>query len=190
MRDVTNETAAYVAGIIDGEGYIGIAKTKKTGSMRSTRYAGVLIVGNTSRRLIAELVTTFGIGSVTYRRGGERKKECFLWAIQSRNARDVLLRVRPYLLVKGAQADLVIDFVEGFESFKGGRPGKFGGQTVSESELARRSRIYEELRQLNRVGPRNYDDAFQVESGKQGRGVTAEFGIDLSSPTATLRGLS
>lgn len=182
MRELGNETAAYVAGVIDGEGYIGVAKTKQTGSMRSTRYAGVLIVGNTSRRLIQELVAVFGIGSISYRRGSERKKGFFLWAIQSRNARDVLVRVRPYLVVKRAQADLVIEFVDGFESFKGGRPGKFGGQTVSEPEIARRARIYEELRQLNRVGPRENDVTYQVETGRNSRGVTAEFGLDRPSP--------
>jgi len=63
MRELTNEAAAYVAGIVDGEGYIGVARTKRTGSMRSTRYAGMLIVGNTSRRLIEELASTFGVGS-------------------------------------------------------------------------------------------------------------------------------
>jgi len=182
MREINNETAAYVAGIVDGEGYIGVAKTKQTGSMRSTRYAAVLIVGNTSRRLIEELAYTFGVGSISYRRGGERRKGCFLWAIQSRNAHDVLMRVRPYLVVKRAQADLVIEFVDGFESFKGGRPGKFGGQTVSESELVRRSRIYEELRQLNRVGPRSDDAAVAMEAGKNSRGLTAEFGVDRSFP--------
>jgi hypothetical protein len=178
MREVKDEIAAYVAGIVDGEGYIGIAKTKKTGSMRSTRYAGVLIVGNTSRRLIEELVGAFGVGSVSYRRGGERTKGCFLWAIQSRNARDVLARVRPYLVIKRAQAELVIEFVDGFESFKGGRPGKFGGQTVSERELARRSRIYDEIRRLNRVGPGTDDVAVQMDEGKQSRGMTAEFAVD------------
>lgn len=185
MREIGNETAAYVAGIVDGEGHVGVAKTKQTGSMRSTRYAGVLIVGNTSRQLIEELVAVFGIGSISYRRGSERTKGFFLWAIQSRNARDVLVRVRPYLVVKRAQADLVIEFVDGFESFKGGRAGKFGGQTVSERELARRSRIYEELRRLNRVGPGTDDVTVQMEDGKRSRGMTAEFAVERPSPATT-----
>ena len=185
MRELSNETAAYVAGVVDGEGYIGVAKTKGTGSMRSTRYAGVLIVGNTSRPSIEELVSVHGIGSVSYRRGGERTKGFYLWAIQSRSARDVLVRIRPYLVVKRAQADLVIEFVDGFESFKGGRPGKFGGQTVSDLELARRSRIYEELRRLNRVGPRTDEVPVHVEDGKQSRGMTAEFAVERRGPTAT-----
>lgn len=185
MRQVDNETAAYVAGIVDGEGYIGVVKREMTGSMRSTRYAGVLVVGNTSRRLIEALVAAFDIGSVTYRRGGERKKGCFLWAIQSRNARDVLVRVRPYLVVKRAQADLVVEFVDGFESFKGGRPGKFGGQTVSDHELGRRSRIYEELRRLNRVGPGADDIAIQIADGKQSVGITAAFATDRSTNVVT-----
>ncbi len=182
MREPDLATLAYVAGIIDGEGCIGIRKTKQAGSMKSTRYAGTLTIGSTSRVLIERVINAFGIGCVTHRFATRTKKGCFIWTIESRNARNVLSLVRPFLVVKRAQADLLIEFVDGFESFEGGRPGKFGGQRVSESELARRARTYSRMKLLNQVGPGTSGPTGRRD--KKSRGITADFDLGRGRPHA------
>jgi len=81
--------------------------------------------------------------------------------------------VHPYLIVKREQAAVLLEFIDEFDSFKGARPGKKGGQMVSPDELARRDRLYQKMRSLNRVGPRHGDRA--RSDGRMSIGVTAEF---------------
>lgn len=172
---------AYLAGVIDGEGCIGIRRTKRTGSCKSTRYSAAVTVGNTSRVLIEQLVRAFGVGCVTYRYPTKTKRACYLWSLSSRGAREVLRAVQPYLIVKREQAAVLLEFIDNFDSFKGARPGKKGGQLVSPDELARRERLYQQLRTLNRVGPRS-DDRERSDS-RSSVGVTAEFALIAQSAT-------
>jgi len=175
MPDIPVTMLAYLAGVIDGEGCIGIRKTKagSSGSFKSTRYSAIMTVGNTSRLMIEQLIAAFGVGCVTYRYPTKTKRACYLWSTSSLGAQHVLRLVRPYLIVKREQAAVLLEFVDNFDSFKGARHGKKGGQVVSPDELARRERLYQQLRSLNRVGPRNGDRA--RADGRLSIGVTAEF---------------
>jgi hypothetical protein len=83
------------------------------------------------------------------------------------------MALMPYLVVKSAQAAVVLDFIDGFDSHKGGRRGSFGGTRVGEIELARRAALYERIRELNRVG--NPSQSEFSPNGKRSIGVTAEF---------------
>lgn len=164
---------AYLAGIIDGEGCISIRKANPSGSMRSVSYSAVLTVGNTSRALIEYLVDLHSVGCVTYRGPTKTRRSSYLWSIESRKARDVVAPVRPHLVIKRAQADVFVDFVDHFESFKGARPGHRGGIPIGAEEMSRRRGLYEQMRALNQVGPRR--DELRLKDGRKSLGVTAEF---------------
>jgi hypothetical protein len=181
MYNLDGPTLAYFAGVMDGEGCIGIRRTKARPKVGlSTRYTASVTVGNTNRELIARLATVFDAGSVTYRYATRRKRACYLWALSSRPARDVLDALMPYLVVKKEQAAVVLDFVDGFESHKGARPGAFGGTRVSAPELARRAALYERIRELNRVG--NPTQLELSPDGKKSVGVTADFRRPSTTP--------
>jgi hypothetical protein len=164
---------AYVAGIVDGEGCIAIRFANPTGSMRSVSYSAVVTVGNTSRALIEYLVSLYAVGCVTYRAPTKTRRSSYLWTIESRKAREVIAPLRPYLVVKRAQADVLMDFVDNFDSFKGARLGHKGGMRIGAEELARRRALYEQMRALNRVGPRHGE--LRLTDGRKSIGVTAEF---------------
>ncbi|MGH2490440.1 MAG: LAGLIDADG family homing endonuclease, partial [Candidatus Limnocylindria bacterium] len=119
IYELSATTLAYLAGVIDGEGCIAIRRTKRSGSMKSTRYAAVITVGNTSRGLIESLRAAFSAGCVTYRYPTKTKRGAYLWNVQSHVARDVLRAVYPYLIVKREQATVLMEFVDDFDSFKG-----------------------------------------------------------------------
>lgn len=163
----------YLAGIIDGEGCIGIRRSKPSGSRRTPAYIASLTVGNTSRALIEEIVSAFLIGCVTYRAGTEKREACYVWSVQSLPAATIVRTLRPYLLVKRPQADILLEFMDGFESFRGARPGHKGGQLVSMEELSRREALYVRMKALNRNGPRQGEPAIPL--GKKSVGVTAAF---------------
>lgn len=185
MKDLDAPTLAYFAGVMDGEGCVSIRRTKARPSVGlSTRYSVSVIVGNTNRELIARLASAFDAGSITYRYATRRKRACYLWALSSGPARAVLEALLPYLVVKKAQAEVVLDFIHGFDSHKGARRGAFGGTRVSEVELARRTALYERIRQLNRVG--NVAQLELSPDGKKSIGVTAEFRRVLGTPLFNL----
>jgi hypothetical protein len=172
MNDLSPTQAAYFAGIIDGEGCISIRKSECNKFERSPRYAARITVGNTSRHLIEQIFLLFG-GSVAYRFGTTKKRPCWLWSLQSRKAREVIRVVRPYLVVKVEQADLLAEFIDNFESFKGARPGHFGGQRTSQAEVDRREALFVRMKALNRVGASPGQEA--APGNRTSRGVTAEF---------------
>lgn len=94
---------AYLAGIIDGEGCVSL-------QVRKGRYVTPTIqITNTDRRLTDWLLDHIDGGSV-YRRPGykEGHKPTYLWRCAGRIARGVLGDVRPFLLLKGEQADVVL----------------------------------------------------------------------------------
>lgn len=147
------EIAAYVAGIIDGEGCIHINRaTFPRHPHLSTRYTATLMVGNTGRPLVDVLERTFG-GRIDIRPATERHKEFYVWRAAGPRAAAVLRLVRPYLLLKAAQCDLFLEFVDGFKSFKGGNFPVAGVPRVAAEELARRERIWRQIKELNRPGP-------------------------------------
>ena len=120
-------------------------------------------------------MTAFRVGCVTYRYPTKTKRSCYVWTVSSVGARDVLRLLHPYLIVKREQAGVLLEFIDKFDSFKGARPGKKGSLLVSSEELARRERLYQQLRALNRVGPR--DGERQPSDGRRSVGITAEFAV-------------
>lgn len=145
-------TAAYIAGIIDGEGAIFISKGKPQKQCISPAYVACVRVGNTDKRLIDFLLQVTGVGAIHERKmPNDRWKTCWMWAVTGPRAGAVLREIRPLLLLKGAQADVLLEFLDNFKSFElsGNRSG------VSAEELARRESLRQRIRELNRKGPRN-----------------------------------
>ena len=90
---------AYLGGIIDGEGYIGICKTTETS------YLLRVVVTTTSRELVDWIQTTTGLGKIKERDLSSRNRQnIFEWKVFGRQAGTLLKAVVPYLLVKKAQA--------------------------------------------------------------------------------------
>ena len=98
---------AYVAGIIDGEGYIGLTRQGKSRSIRLT-----VSVDNTNEWLIQWLHFAFG-GSIYLRhRRKENWKPQWSWIITCLRASDFLKLVYPFLRIKKPQAEIAIKFQE------------------------------------------------------------------------------
>lgn len=83
---------AWLAGVIDGEGYVAF-------------HQGPLIeVDSVSPSLVTTPARLFG-GSVTTRQRNDAT--VFRWAVYGKNAEEILKRVMPYLRYKTAQAKIV-----------------------------------------------------------------------------------
>jgi hypothetical protein len=151
--ELSPELSGYVAGLIDGEGCIGINRARFNDKpWLSDRYTAILSVGNTSHKMIDVLLTAFG-GTVVFRPATAKHKRCYVWSVRGPKAKAVLDAVGPHLRVKTAQSDLLIEFVRDFRSFRGGSYTRGHAPRIAPDELARRKRIWLAIKALNRPGP-------------------------------------
>src|SRR5258707_9629422 len=124
LYQMTDTEAAYVAGIIDGEGNIGVFPVRppknyrppmryKGRRPRQTRFYMKVAVANTSQELILWLQSLFG-GAITTRPPTERTQKQWRWTQMQVRAADVLRQVRPYMIARAKQAELALDFSDAF----------------------------------------------------------------------------
>lgn len=101
----------YVAGILDGEGYIGIHAVKPDATHKSLRHVVKVQVGNTHPRLIWLLKAKFGGG--VHRRSYLHTshpswKPLWSWSVGGAKAERILKALRPHLVLKGPQASIAL----------------------------------------------------------------------------------
>ena len=102
---------AYIAGIVDGEGYIGIsADHRKRNPVRPCWRLRVSVTNN-NEWLMQYLKFAFG-GSVTMK-SGSRVKPCYDWVLNRGKAAEFLKLILPYLRLKRPQAEIAIKFQSG-----------------------------------------------------------------------------
>ena len=101
---LSERDAAWLAAVIDCEGWIGTCGTRG-------KYHNRIGVGNTNPRLIERLVAMTGCGSVRYvsKPKSPNAKPQWHWNVHRRDdIRAILLAILPHLILKDAQARLVL----------------------------------------------------------------------------------
>lgn len=94
--------AAYLAGIIDGEGSVILYKRREV-------VAVMLTVSNTAKQLLDWIADKTGVGAVCSQyKETEKRKATWFWRCNADAAESVLQQIRPYLVLKSAQADLAL----------------------------------------------------------------------------------
>jgi hypothetical protein len=137
---VTVAELAYLAGIIDGEGCIGLRLPgpSVTPSVR-------IEVTNTDRRLISWLSDRFG----GYSSGPVRptnSKLAYRWTLAKRDdVRSLLEAMLPYLVIKDRQASLALEFFSNC-------PPLPQGPAATQEERILRLHYLEQMSLLNRKG--------------------------------------
>lgn len=102
----TKTDCAYIAGIIDGEGWISIIHFLHHNRQSWQMRVGVAV---TSHKIIDKIVGIFG----GYKHSRKRDGTNFViydWFIYSEKAYEMLKKIKPYLKEKKAQADVAIQF--------------------------------------------------------------------------------
>ena len=121
---------AYAAGLFDGEGTVGIYAVGNSQPKNKGRWWSVkLAIAGAHKPMIEAIAGHMRVGSFTtqkrqslqvtpsgrvYGDGGRLCKQGWRWFVTSRSeVRQVLVRLMPYLIEKRAQAQLVLDFIDG-----------------------------------------------------------------------------
>lgn len=135
------EQAAYVAGLIDGEGTIGLRVKHRKGG-KAHQFDPALRIANTNLALLEAVITMTGNGQIFADRRGTGQRACYDWALSANQIRHVLPQVLPYLIAKKRQAECVLRFLELVRYPQG----------VAEADIPEVMALKEELQRLNQRG--------------------------------------
>lgn len=133
-----NSTLAYMAGIVDGEGNIGVRSNGK--------YINpILQVTNTRKELLDWIEERFGgcVYANKERRPG--RKLLWSWQVWGRSAQALLSLLLPFLVLKGEHAQLAIS-VPRFETHH------VGQSVMTDGDFARNKAIQTQFGILNQRG--------------------------------------
>lgn len=107
---------AYFAGIIDGEGHVGLHA--RSGKKYVTSMVPVVEVKMTDKAVILALKERFG-GSFWMKKPGlPHHKVQWRWRVQDRTAGVVISALREFLIVKAKDADAIMDYLATSEERK------------------------------------------------------------------------
>lgn len=154
---LTTEELAYIAGIVDGEGSIGLITVMgnhRPAKRRNSRSAGKehpghspqtkmrVSVGMTERSIPEWLCSEFG-GYLTYREFPDKnwKPRCD-WTATSQIAARFLEAILPYLRIKKVQAEIALAF----------QKKRVRGHPLSDVQRQADEILHSSLRELNRKG--------------------------------------
>ena len=140
-----SEQLAYTAGLIDGEGYIGIVKRHRPDFGGKRYHQPVVKLVNTDEGMVDWMAQ---FGGYKYRRKPTtaNRNPTWWWELRGWNQVEPFLRqIRPWLRTKAPHADIIAEFCGAYK----GR----GRVALSEDVLDNRERLYFSLRKLTHRGP-------------------------------------
>jgi hypothetical protein len=152
--------AAWLAGFIDGEGSFMISlQSKKTANGRtSTHWIACISITSTDRRLIEHCRWLVGGGSQASVQPPGHAKLAHLIQFKGRDVDRLLAAIRPYLVGKAEQADILLALRA--EIGIGAQKGRYGVYVNPEQDQ-RREQMRLALRALNHRGSTSIPQAQQ-----------------------------
>jgi hypothetical protein len=149
-RVLTTAEAAYLAGLVDGEGTISVWRHRAPRNSSGYTYVPIFTIAQANQPFLEEIRDIVGNGSV--RRANRaslqnpKHKDCYTLSFRAHQTRWVLPQILPYLRIKRRQADLLLEYYTSTEL----------GRRISEGHDVRAG-IYAECHRLNAKGPRGHE---------------------------------
>lgn len=158
MRDVD---LAYLAGIVDADGYITIQRTVKSKSAGgTTAYFSFKVGISGGKRQPHDLaVELFGSRVFTYRPKEERYLDQHQWCVTGPRAAEVANYLLPYLRIKHDQARLGIRFQAMLQAQNRLR----GSGPMTADDRSARDQLWKEMVELNHASYRQRESASALE---------------------------
>jgi len=159
MAFVQETTLSWLAALIDGEGSVMLNKRtgKATSSGRGVHYRPVVVIAaNTDYRLMEAITSHMGGEGQIYRHrvGGDprtpRKRSQWTYRLNVEQIERWLPAIRPWLVLKGEQSDLLLEAMDIKRQIT---PGQLGFLPANRGPLLERlDSVYAEIRILNTRG--------------------------------------
>lgn len=145
MRNKTSKE--YLAGILDGEGYVGITSRKRTKGRNYVERVTIVLSERGSGLKVLKCFKTFYGGKIykkkiyRYKNSFRTNSELWVYEISHQRARKMLIDLLPYLIIKKEQAKLAIKC--------GSNKTTADKKGVPKKEIERRLKLYLKVKGLN-----------------------------------------
>lgn len=146
MKQSKTGDYAYLAGMVDGDGTIGIFLNKSPSRISGGRTMSCglqLMVIQKDGKVIDWLKGKWG-GTIWKRKTGNI---CYHWIIQNRKAYELIKRMKPFLKVKERQAEIAMSFQQRLNKGMINKSGQY--MSLTEREIGERKKLKLELQKLN-----------------------------------------
>jgi hypothetical protein len=150
-KEYTDTEAAYMAGIMDGEGtfYIGnYSGNRKNGDKH---FQTLIAIATTDKSLMDWLHNIFGGGVRSYtpkQMAKNSRKQVYRWCATSNRMLQICQIILPYLVIKKRQAEIMIEIRETFND-EHNIKGRQHVQNLPKGILETRQRLMDELQLLH-----------------------------------------
>ena len=157
--DNQQERLIWLAGLIDGEGYLGINKTRRDNRFSGYQMTPRLIIVNTNQdvlQVVTQTLDEYGLAYyVGWRKPGVYKARYWKWALEVSGVKRLsrfLPVVLPNLVCKKPQAELLLAYCQDRLSRTTERFNNKGLAKYSEQDL----QVWEAIKALNQNPQRTY----------------------------------
>lgn len=112
--NVSDCAAAYVAGLVDAEGYVGIHKQWEDKKQRRLSFSEHVAISMTDKFTVNRLREMFGGSfrlhkSINYPNGIQSHKPKYTWTVECKKAVSFIHLIMPYLQIKRENAKILLD---------------------------------------------------------------------------------
>lgn len=145
---MTETTIAYLAGLVDGEGYVGIKRSRRRDAVNLS-YHERIQVRMIHEEAIALLARTLGGSYYREKPHANDGRPLFCWQASDRLACTILRTLLPYLLVKRDQAENVLELRASKEDPRSSLRGSPSHRTMPDEIVAHRENLYRRAKALN-----------------------------------------
>src|SRR5438128_610319 len=139
-----NERLAYLAGIFDGEGCVGLWNQRPKGKAASVTLQ--LRINMITPFAVQLLYETFGGALFANKPRAGKRRQTFTWVVYSRKAEACLRALLPYLREKLEQTEIALAFVE-----LRSRRSVGNGRGLTAEEVVERNAVVQKLKDLKRA---------------------------------------
>ncbi len=136
--------AAYIAGLVDGEGSIALKRSGEWNKNRTLTYRLSVTITNTFPGIMGWIALKVGYGAIYKQKTRNNWKDAWHWQINGRRAMDLLKQLYPYLKIKKLQVEVALVFGETVP--------QLGGVKLSEKVLNFRQELKNRMTALNKKG--------------------------------------
>lgn len=144
-RTLSVADAAYIAGLVDGEGTLSVWREHRRANKSGFRYVPTFTISQADQQFLEDIREIVGNGRVYLadaRKKNPQHKPCYNLIFKAHQTRWVLPQLLPYLRVKRRQAELVLRYLD------------TTGEDSRRDSAAHntRAKLYEQCHDLNRRG--------------------------------------
>lgn len=145
--------AAYLAGLVDGEGCVAVTRTNTSASAKGCKrgfsYRASIAIAIIDLEVLEWAIKITGVGKLcNVKCTSVKHRQAYKWTVWSNEAQELLKQLLPFLIVKKDQAKNLIEFQSKMRF-----PGRFG---LSDKEWLKREEHWKKSQILNKRGKR-YD---------------------------------